>query len=189
LGILVLLLLNCVTQYINQGTRIYYASYEASQTTAGKIWTNTFFVLAFLCAGIAAGWTLYEEGKVREAHPNQFGPGLIDSIKQTIHDYKSGIVESKSEDEEEGGDEETLQEKDNVYTSKNQPQGSAAVGHTGEIDTRSSVLQANAFQRRRAARQSRIGKVRYHPEPTRSKSRRAAVGAGESRASQRLFAF
>jgi len=175
LGILILLLLNCVTQFINQGTRIYYASYEASQTTAGKIWTNTFFVAAFLCAGIAAGWTLYEEGKVREAHPNQFGPGLIDSIKQTIQDYKSGIVESKSEDEETG-------DNDQEDTDNNTQQQL-------QQDTRSSVLPKSAFQRRRAARQSRISKVRHHPDPTRSKSRRAAVGAGESRASQRLFAF
>jgi hypothetical protein len=78
-GILVVLLLNCLTQYANQGTRIKYYTYELQDTSPGNIWTNVFFAASFLFAGIGGSWMAYELGRVRKQHPPDFfPPGPID---------------------------------------------------------------------------------------------------------------
>ena len=107
MGILIVLILNCVTQYINQATRIVYPDYESSNAVPGNIWVNVFFVASFACAGIGAGWIFYEEGLLRAERPGQFGPGPIDSLKQAIANYRAGKAEPKADattgDDDDGG--------------------------------------------------------------------------------------
>ena len=97
MGILIVLILQCVTQFMNQAARIVYMDYESSDVVPGKIWVNVLFVAAFVCAGIGAGWIFYEEGLLRTERPGQFGPGPIDSLKQAIADYRARKAESNAE--------------------------------------------------------------------------------------------
>jgi hypothetical protein len=82
LGITILLILNAVFQFINQGTRIYYPNFEVQDAYPGNVWTNVFFGLSFLCAGIAAGWLGIESGRIRTQKPGTFGLGPIETIRQ-----------------------------------------------------------------------------------------------------------
>jgi len=97
MGILIVLILHCVTQFIMQATRIVYPDYESSNTVQGKLWTEGFFVATFACFAIGAGWILYEEGLLRTERPGQFGPGPIDSLKQAIADYRARKAEPQAE--------------------------------------------------------------------------------------------
>lgn len=80
-GITILLVFNAIFQFINQGTRIYYPNFEAQDSFPGNLWTNVFFGLSFLCAGVAAAWLAYESGRVRSQKPGVFGPGPVDMIR------------------------------------------------------------------------------------------------------------
>jgi Protein of unknown function (DUF2985) len=82
LGITIVLLLNAVFQYVNQGTRIYYPNFEVQDRYPGNLWTNVFFFLSFLCAGIAAAWLGMESGRIRKQKPGVFGPGPIETIRE-----------------------------------------------------------------------------------------------------------
>lgn len=75
LGIILLLLTNCLTQFANQATRINYYSFEMQNEFPGNIWTNVFFAASFLAAGIAGAWLGYEVYVIRQANPGKFGPG------------------------------------------------------------------------------------------------------------------
>jgi Protein of unknown function (DUF2985) len=82
LCITILLVLNALFQFLNQGTRIYYPNYEAQDQYPGNLWTSVFFGLSFLCAGIAATLLGIQYGRVRSQKPGVFGPGPIESIRQ-----------------------------------------------------------------------------------------------------------
>lgn len=99
-GITFILLWNCLFQFINQGTRIKYNTYELQTTSPGRIWTNIFFLLKFLCAGVGTGWLVYECGRVRKRYAStghEFGLGPIDTM---IHRYRlyRGIIHDESEE-------------------------------------------------------------------------------------------
>jgi hypothetical protein len=86
LGITVVLLLNCLTQYANQATRIRYHSFEMQNEAPGNIWTNVFFAASFLFAGIGGAWMGYEVYALRKADPqHQFGPGPVE-LARTFYD-------------------------------------------------------------------------------------------------------
>jgi hypothetical protein len=87
LGIILLLLLNCVTQFANQITRIVYHSFELQNTFPGNIWTNVFFAASFVAAGMAGAWLAYEVHRLRRAHPGQFGPGPKEVCYTFYDDY------------------------------------------------------------------------------------------------------
>jgi hypothetical protein len=81
-GIVGLLLLNCLSQFANQITRIIFNDFDSQNEFPGNIWTNVFFVLSFLFAAIGAGWLAQEERMVRRAHPpGTFTPGLLQVIE------------------------------------------------------------------------------------------------------------
>jgi hypothetical protein len=64
-GIIVLLLLNCMTQFVNQGFRCAYYSFELSTEHVWEV--NTFFALSFGTAIWAAIWEGLEERKLRHS--------------------------------------------------------------------------------------------------------------------------
>lgn len=103
-GITVLLLLNAITQFVNQGTRFYYYQYELQDVHPGNIWTVAFFGASFVCAGIAAAWMTFEASKVRKRHPGKFGPGPIDLMKEMIRRIRRRKTEADAEYETDGVD-------------------------------------------------------------------------------------
>ena len=88
-SITILLMCNCLFQFINHGTRIVHSSYEEQDAYPGNVWTNVFFVSAFACAGTGAGCILYESSQLRKMYPTKFGHGPIDAIR---HWYRHHLV-------------------------------------------------------------------------------------------------
>jgi hypothetical protein len=159
-GILIVLLLNCIFQYINQGTRIKYYNYELQDASPGNIWTNVFFVGSFACAGIGGGWLLYEMGRVRKAHPpNTFAPGPLDMAKNYIAAYKASRAEAKKKDDDHASadDEQMAEDEEQVV----EDEGGVAVT---EDETDPSM---------------------HYPDPTRDGKRRSVVNV--NRSPMRLF--
>lgn len=81
LYITVILLLNCFFQFVNHATRIVHSTYEEQDVAPGNIWTNVFFVAAFVCAGIGGVWIAVEAAALRKEQPGKFGHGPVDTIK------------------------------------------------------------------------------------------------------------
>jgi len=105
--ILLFLILNCVTQYFNQVTRIIYYSYDLQNTSPGNIWTNVFFVSSMLCALIAGVWQQCEESALRKAYPDKFEPGFSEYLAQLLCKAKKKDNQLPEEIEAEQEEEET----------------------------------------------------------------------------------
>jgi len=106
--ILFILLLNCLTQYANQATRIVYYNYELADSFPGNLWTNVFFVSSMICAGIGGALMAFHTGRLRKNYPGEFGPGPLSYAKQIWLQYcgKTLTEEDAYDDEEEGSEEE-----------------------------------------------------------------------------------
>ena len=98
IGITVILLLNCLTQYANQATHIKWYSFELRDKFPGSLWTAVFFVASFLCACIGGAWLAYEMWLLRRANPTQFGPGPVELARAF---YKKHFSRKKKKKEEE----------------------------------------------------------------------------------------
>ena len=83
--ILVFLLLNCLTQYANQVTRIIYYNYDLQNEFPGNMWTNIFFGLSMICAAIGGSLMGYHTGKIRATDPERFGLGPVELIREMYH--------------------------------------------------------------------------------------------------------
>jgi Protein of unknown function (DUF2985) len=93
-GILSFLLLNCLTQFANQYTRLVYSTFDAQNTTPGNIWTGVFFLCSMLCAAIGGAWLVYEESKLRKSSPpGKFPPGLLQVIGEYFRRCRKGKEE------------------------------------------------------------------------------------------------
>jgi hypothetical protein len=66
LGIMGLLILNCVFQFLNQVFRVQYWSYDAAQDEVALV--NVFFALSFLAAAVAGGWMYVAQRRVAHQH-------------------------------------------------------------------------------------------------------------------------
>ena len=82
--IVALLIMNTLTQYANQATRIIYYNYERQSTWPGFFWTNLFFGLSMACAGVAGAIQIYLEERIRKQNPDRFTPGLPSIIGQYL---------------------------------------------------------------------------------------------------------
>jgi len=83
--ILLFLLLNCVSQYANQVTRIVYYNYDLQNEFPGNMWTNIFFGLSMICAAIGGSLMGYHTGKVRATDPERFGLGPVELVRDMYH--------------------------------------------------------------------------------------------------------
>uniref|UniRef100_A0A7S4BJG5 Uncharacterized protein n=1 Tax=Chrysotila carterae TaxID=13221 RepID=A0A7S4BJG5_CHRCT len=81
--IVAILLVNNLAQFANQASRIVYYSYELQDTFPGNLWTNLFFFLAMLAAGVAAGYKFKQERILRKKFPGRFPDPLADGIEFT----------------------------------------------------------------------------------------------------------
>mmetsp|Transcript_17498 Transcript_17498/g.31408 ORF Transcript_17498/g.31408 Transcript_17498/m.31408 type:complete len:308 (-) Transcript_17498:293-1216(-) len=98
MGIVILLLLNAITQFINQAARIKYYTYESSNSWPGELWVNIFFATSFASAGAAGAWMAYEAYLLRKEYPpGKFGPGPIESIKEA---YREWFQQAREESKE-----------------------------------------------------------------------------------------
>jgi Protein of unknown function (DUF2985) len=97
LGITVIFLFNCLFQFINHGTRVYFYNYARQDKYPGNIWTSAFFAASFLCAGIAATWLTVESARLRKAFPGKFGLGPMEMVKQCWTTSKDRVVEWQKE--------------------------------------------------------------------------------------------
>jgi Protein of unknown function (DUF2985) len=84
IGICLCLLLNCLTQFANQATRIIFPTFEQADTSPGNIWTNIFFVSSMLFAAVGGVWMLYEEHIIHKQQPNTFAPSAIMLLKEYV---------------------------------------------------------------------------------------------------------
>lgn len=88
LALVVLALVNSLAQIANQATRVVYASWSASNTWPGALWTNVFFALSFLAG--AAGGALQPafEARVRAEDPSRFprprGPAMLAEVRDLV---------------------------------------------------------------------------------------------------------
>mmetsp|Transcript_8117 Transcript_8117/g.25401 ORF Transcript_8117/g.25401 Transcript_8117/m.25401 type:complete len:268 (-) Transcript_8117:23-826(-) len=71
---------NCFFQFANQGTRIYYPTYAAADEFPANLWTNLFFILAFLAAGVGAGYLARRETLLRREQPDRWNDPLADGV-------------------------------------------------------------------------------------------------------------
>ena len=106
LWIVILIVVNCVSQFLNQATRIIYLDYSSSNTMPGQFWVNVFFVASMASNLIAVSWVIYEMGLVRTANPSKFEPGPLDSIRAAIAAFRK--TKRTPDDGEDEGDESLL---------------------------------------------------------------------------------
>ncbi|KAK1737416.1 hypothetical protein QTG54_011702 [Skeletonema marinoi] len=96
------LILNSLTQYANQATRIIYYSFELQNVFPGTLWTNLFFMLSMMCAAVAGVLQIHAEMGLRKVHPERFPPTLF----ETLGEYLTKVRNIRRRTREEGGDEE-----------------------------------------------------------------------------------
>jgi len=96
------LILNSLTQYANQATRIIYYSFELQNVFPGTLWTNLFFMLSMMCAAVAGVLQIHAEMGLRKVHPEKFPPTLF----ETLGEYLTKVRNIRRRTREEGGDEE-----------------------------------------------------------------------------------
>lgn len=116
-GIEVMLLLNCLTQYLNQVTRGIFNDWDSQDTLPGVMWVNIFFGSSFLFAFIGLVWQIIEERKLRRQFPGKFPPGIIEWVD---HQFRRFCVKKEEEEEEEaieiqGEQEPELPEEEEEY--------------------------------------------------------------------------
>jgi hypothetical protein len=86
-GILVCLLLNCLTQFANQTTRIIFPTYEEADVFPGNLWTNVFFASSMFFAALAGVWMIWEEHRIHKAQPDVFAPSAIMLVRKFIRKH------------------------------------------------------------------------------------------------------
>lgn len=96
--ILVVLLLNCIFQYLNQATRFVFYNYYKQDEIPGNIWTNVFFGASMICAAIGGLLLGRFTGRVRDTDPELFGPGPIEIAKEWMEKIRDSIRPKKDED-------------------------------------------------------------------------------------------
>lgn len=107
LVIIVILLLNCLTQYANQVTRIIFYNYDLQNEFPGNLWVNIFFALSAICALVGGCLMGHHTGKIRATDPERFGLGPIelaqDMWKQWRHKTSSSENDDNAPDAEDAG--------------------------------------------------------------------------------------
>ena len=102
--IIFFLILNSLTQYANQASRIIFYSFELQNVYPGTLWTNLFFVLSMLCAALGGFVQLHAELQLRKVHPDRFPPTLFETLGEYMAKVRSIREKHTRED---GGDQET----------------------------------------------------------------------------------
>ena len=113
--VVVFLILNSLTQYANQTSRIIFYTYELADVFPGNLWTLLFFVLSMLFAAVGGGLQLHAE-RLRKVHPERFPPSLWETSKEYLAKARSGL-RRQSISEEKGDEEEVVEprEEDDVF--------------------------------------------------------------------------
>mmetsp|Transcript_28167 Transcript_28167/g.39614 ORF Transcript_28167/g.39614 Transcript_28167/m.39614 type:complete len:274 (+) Transcript_28167:94-915(+) len=99
ISIMIQLLLNCLTQFANQATRIVYYDFDSQNESPGNIWTNVFFALSMIFSMTGGGFIVHEEKKLRAAQPDRFPPGPIEMVKEYFSKKKNEPEEDQVDEE------------------------------------------------------------------------------------------
>ena len=67
-----ILMINTITQYANQITRIRYSTFASADVFPANLWTNIFFAMSFCCAGLAAVLLWPRVWRMVKADPNLY---------------------------------------------------------------------------------------------------------------------
>ena len=97
------LILNSLTQYANQITRIIFYSYELQNVYPGNLWTNVFFATSMICAAVGGFLQLHAEMKLRDLHPLRFPPSPFTTVREYLAKARSSLRRNTTQEEE--GDE------------------------------------------------------------------------------------
>ena len=100
--VVVFLILNSITQYANQASRIIFYTYELSDVFPGNLWTNLFFLLSILCAAVGGFLQLHAEMGLRKEHPERFPPSLWETSKEYLAKARGSLKRRQSISEDEG---------------------------------------------------------------------------------------
>ena len=99
LVILIILLLNCLTQYANQATRIIFYNYDLQNEFPGNMWVNIFFGLSMICAVIGGCLMGHYTGKIRATDPERFGLGPIELAQDMWKQWRQKKSASETNDD------------------------------------------------------------------------------------------
>ena len=83
------LLLASVFQFINQGTRIVFNSYELSDEMPGVVWVNVFFFAGFPVTIVAARSQWKAEEALRAVDPDRFPPGAVEVLQMKLAERRA----------------------------------------------------------------------------------------------------
>ena len=72
---------NAISQFINQGMRIYFHTYKTSNRMPGTVLVNLWFIGSFVFAGWGTVYLGKKESALREEHPGRWADPLGDAIK------------------------------------------------------------------------------------------------------------
>ena len=195
--ILFFLLMNCITQYLNQGSRIVYNTFDRQNVSPGNIWTNVFFGASMICAFVGGVWMGIVSERIRKQDPDRFGPGPIqvaqrvyrERIKTTLFcmKYCPYCARPKSEErqeEEASGDEQGAGDLEAGRADPKEPRpfvsslGSGSMSPTSD-EQRISLPSVSTLSG------TTCTSYEYSRDPTREPRERTVLGG--SRAELRMF--
>jgi len=81
-NIIFFLILNTLTQYANQASRIIFYNFELQDVYPGKLWTLLFFVLSMVFGAVGGFLQLHAELKLRKEHPDKFPSNLFEILRE-----------------------------------------------------------------------------------------------------------
>jgi len=105
------LMFNCIFQYVNQVTRFIYPDYDSTERMPGKLMTLLFFLLSMVFAAVGAYLIYRAEEKVRAANPGKFPPSVVEillaklkgkPLKEEVSTHESDDVEAIEKEDEVG---------------------------------------------------------------------------------------
>ena len=98
--VLFFLIWNCLFQYVNQGMRIVYWSYELQSEFPGNLMVNVFFGSSFIAAGIGGILMIIYTGQTRRENPGKFDPGP----KELLHAWWKTYIRRETDDTDKNDD-------------------------------------------------------------------------------------
>jgi uncharacterized Tic20 family protein len=98
--IIFFLILNSLTQYANQASRIIFYSFELQDVYPGTLWVNLFFALSMMCAAVGGFLQLHAEMKLRNLHPERYPPSPFETLREYTAKARSSLRRDTTQEEE-----------------------------------------------------------------------------------------
>ena len=82
--ITLVLLFNCIFQFVQQAMRFVYSSWKASNAMPGSLAINLPFIASIVLGALGAVMTGMAENKLRKEFPGKFTPGIMEILKAKL---------------------------------------------------------------------------------------------------------